>query len=99
MPEMNISSHCACIYNVSNSYISFFTAPETLNSLPADPVTEVLEDTTLGHSNHIYDLSCKICTGKQDPSFVRQDLVGHSNLLTFYEVNCPYYSEFWFTRF
>ncbi|XP_042222768.1 nuclear speckle splicing regulatory protein 1-like [Homarus americanus] len=48
-------------------------APETLNSLPADPLTEVLEDTTSGHANHIYDLNCKICTGKQDPSYTRQD--------------------------
>ncbi|XP_069159094.1 PHD finger protein 3 isoform X1 [Procambarus clarkii] len=47
-------------------------APETLNSLPADPVAEVLEDTTLSHANHMYDLNCKICTGKQDHSLIRQ---------------------------
>ncbi|XP_071520368.1 uncharacterized protein [Panulirus ornatus] len=67
-----------CIFEkFSYIFLSFFTAPETLNSLPADPVTEVLEDTTLGHSNHIYDLSCKICTGKQDPSYVQQDTKPH----------------------
>ncbi|XP_068211222.1 death-inducer obliterator 1-like isoform X2 [Palaemon carinicauda] len=49
-------------------------APETINALPTDPVMGLLADTSSGHKNHIYDMNCKLCTGKQDSSAVSQDL-------------------------
>ncbi|XP_066983453.1 death-inducer obliterator 1 isoform X3 [Macrobrachium rosenbergii] len=49
-------------------------APETINALPTDPVMGLLGDTSSGHKNHLYDVNCKICTGKQDSTAVSQDL-------------------------
>ena len=33
----------------------------------ADAANVVLEDTTEQHNSHLFDLNCKICTGKQAP--------------------------------
>ena len=35
------------------------------------------EDTTEQHSSHLFDLNCKICTGKQQPAGEKQPILPH----------------------
>ena len=35
------------------------------------------EDTTEQHSSHLFDLNCKICTGKQQPEGEKQPILPH----------------------
>lgn len=54
---------------------SLLTAPETLNSLPAENLGEIVEDTSAGHKNHIFDRNCKICVNQSDSTITSEDLV------------------------
>lgn len=53
------------------------TAPETLNSLPAENLGEIVEDTSAGHKNHIFDRNCKICVSQSDSTIASEELVGY----------------------
>ena len=35
------------------------------------------EDTTEQHTSHLFDLNCKICTGKQQPAGEKQPILPH----------------------
>ena len=41
-----------------------------------EPVLPV-EDTTDQHTKHLFDLNCKICTGKLQPAGERQPILPH----------------------